>query len=258
MRRFQTALLFFFSVMPAFGASFDCKRASTTEEIAICLDRDLSRLDGLMGTLYSELRTFGPLQDQIADGQKDWLRKRRTDCGFATQKAATVQQVDCLTMRTRSRIAELASFVAGHAASGGTQKPYGETGQNASVAPIPAQPNPRVGISSASPDARADQGVASQPPMTAKAEATAAGNEFSACLKTGATEVAPNVGLADLASAARRVVADCSHLVPPYHAALVKSEGKLKADFIISVMMENIGWQTQDNIMAAQQRQIGR
>jgi uncharacterized protein YecT (DUF1311 family) len=54
------------------AASFDCDRASTEAEIAICSDPELSALDTRLGELWMAL---DPSQSQI-DEQRAWLEKR--------------------------------------------------------------------------------------------------------------------------------------------------------------------------------------
>jgi uncharacterized protein len=65
----------------ASAASFDCRKASRADEIAICDSRELSQLDVRMATLYDTILklvamgTRGALRDQ----QQAWLRSR-SDC----------------------------------------------------------------------------------------------------------------------------------------------------------------------------------
>ena len=65
----------------AHAASFDCRKASATDEIAICDSRELSQLDVKMATLYDTIVKLvgmgvrGDMQDQ----QRAWLRSR-ADC----------------------------------------------------------------------------------------------------------------------------------------------------------------------------------
>lgn len=64
------------------AASFDCRRASNADEIAICDSRELSQLDVKMATLYDTIIKLvgmgvrGALQDQ----QRAWLAER-AGCG---------------------------------------------------------------------------------------------------------------------------------------------------------------------------------
>lgn len=66
----------------AHAASFDCSKASNTDETTICDSRELSQLDVKMATLYDTVVKLvgmgvrGDMQDQ----QRAWLRTR-ADCG---------------------------------------------------------------------------------------------------------------------------------------------------------------------------------
>ena len=66
----------------AHAASFDCRKASNPDEIAICDSRELSELDVKMATLYDTIIKLvgmgmrGALQDQ----QRAWLQER-AGCG---------------------------------------------------------------------------------------------------------------------------------------------------------------------------------
>ena len=53
-------------------ASFDCNKATTETEIAICSDPELSALDDLMGALWRELDP----SDSLVVEQKEWLKQR--------------------------------------------------------------------------------------------------------------------------------------------------------------------------------------
>lgn len=70
------------SWQPASAASFDCSKAETADEKAICADRQLNDDDVEMATLYVQLKPFlgmgarGDMEDQ----QAAWL-KRRAACG---------------------------------------------------------------------------------------------------------------------------------------------------------------------------------
>ena len=66
----KAALLAFFAIAfvpSAHAASFDCAKARAPEEIAVCADRQLSALDGLIGTAFAQAKEF----------TKDDARRRR-------------------------------------------------------------------------------------------------------------------------------------------------------------------------------------
>ena len=60
------------------AASFDCARAASPTEIAICSDPALSGLDGQLGTAYAQRLALDPALRQI---QRAWLRARDAGCG---------------------------------------------------------------------------------------------------------------------------------------------------------------------------------
>ena len=66
------AVIFLTHAFPAWSASFDCAKATTATEIAICADPELSALDALMGILFSESEKT----DLIILEQKQWLKFR--------------------------------------------------------------------------------------------------------------------------------------------------------------------------------------
>jgi len=54
------------------AASFDCNKATTETEIAICADPELSVLDDVLGELWKQARR----SNDVVSDQKTWLRKR--------------------------------------------------------------------------------------------------------------------------------------------------------------------------------------
>jgi uncharacterized protein len=74
------------------AASFNCHRASTSIERAICADRYLNELDGDMGRLYHEAKQY---QTDLPKFQREWIRNRNKECGANT---------DCLYKWTENRI----------------------------------------------------------------------------------------------------------------------------------------------------------
>ena len=69
--RFITILLFSFLVSPLYGASFDCNKATTETEKAICADPELSALDDLLNIAWNKSKKLVSI-----DSQKKWLQKR--------------------------------------------------------------------------------------------------------------------------------------------------------------------------------------
>jgi uncharacterized protein len=88
----------------AAAASFDCAKASTRVEKAICADAALSRLDELLGRFYFAAR------ERLAENgaclvadQQQWLRAGRNPCADA----------DCLKKAYLERLAELVELQPG-------------------------------------------------------------------------------------------------------------------------------------------------
>lgn len=68
--------------MPAAAASFDCRKARTSDEKAICANRDLNDQDVRMDQLYGITRHLVPMggRGAIMDDQRAWLQARK-QCG---------------------------------------------------------------------------------------------------------------------------------------------------------------------------------
>lgn len=90
---------------PAFAASFDCRKASTEVELAICGDPHLSRLDSELGTVYKARLAIDP---DLRRSQIDWIRERNRRCG---------PDAACLARMVRERIDELGGLATSHMAS---------------------------------------------------------------------------------------------------------------------------------------------
>ncbi|WP_114943673.1 lysozyme inhibitor LprI family protein [Microvirga calopogonii] len=67
---------------PAGAASFDCAKAETPDEKAICADRSLNDQDVEMSVLYTQLKPLLGMgaRGDMEDAQVTWL-KRRESCG---------------------------------------------------------------------------------------------------------------------------------------------------------------------------------
>lgn len=90
---------------PAAAASFDCSKAKTPDEKAICDSRQLSELDVEMATLFKvrmEIPMLMGARGDAGDQQVAWLSERHA-CG--SDRA-------CLTRTYRQRIAELRQTIA--------------------------------------------------------------------------------------------------------------------------------------------------
>lgn len=70
------------------AASFDCAKASTKVEKAICADEELSKLDEDLGKAYSEALPKAPDPESLKQQQKQWLRERNKCSDTACLKQA--------------------------------------------------------------------------------------------------------------------------------------------------------------------------
>lgn len=93
------ALVVLLSPTTGFAASFDCDRASTEDEYAICQNRDLNDLDVKMVTIFDIVKSLVMMGQRgaLEDDQREWLSDRRR-CD---------DDVRCLRRSYRKRIAEL-------------------------------------------------------------------------------------------------------------------------------------------------------
>lgn len=87
----KLSLALFFTVLifcsqEAQAASFDCQKAATLLEKAICADGELSKLDEQMGACYKSKRAAAKDTKKINAEQKVWIKKRN----------ACKDNVDCL------------------------------------------------------------------------------------------------------------------------------------------------------------------
>jgi len=96
--------LFSAGMRTATAQSFDCRRAVTPDEVAICSNPLLGELDEIMADFYRRLRHYTGnfdnamgLQGQLVNEARDFLR-RRAACGADEQ---------CLEQAYRTRIRQL-------------------------------------------------------------------------------------------------------------------------------------------------------
>ncbi len=91
--------------VPAAAASFDCGKARTADEKAICADRTLSDLDTQMATLYGvrmQIPMLMGARGAAQDEQRAWL----------TERAACGDDGTCLRQVYQQRIVELNQTIA--------------------------------------------------------------------------------------------------------------------------------------------------
>ena len=84
----------------AWAASFDCERASTADEKAVCANRVLNDMDVSMALLFSLDKRFLPMggRDALIDQQQAWI-KTRAACGANVSCLKDVYQRRIDTLR---------------------------------------------------------------------------------------------------------------------------------------------------------------
>jgi uncharacterized protein len=95
---FAGAMMFTAPAIASERPSFDCSKAASASEKAICANARLKRLDRGIAAVYRVLRSDPGLQDVLTKEQGDFLQKRDA-CGA---------DVACLTREMESRRAALA------------------------------------------------------------------------------------------------------------------------------------------------------
>lgn len=92
--------------MPASGASFDCKKAATPVEKAICANPELSELDSTLGVYYSQaMAKLAPdPRDELRRGQRTWLQARNACAG------ALGSLPSCLQSQLSQRVVEVGTI----------------------------------------------------------------------------------------------------------------------------------------------------
>src|SRR5579863_1166613 len=89
------------------GTSFDCGKAKTHVELAICGDSELAALDAQVGVDYHRRLALTPKDQRPAAiaGQRAWIADRQRQCGgYASIETGLGQ---CLLGALRSRAAAL-------------------------------------------------------------------------------------------------------------------------------------------------------
>lgn len=93
--------------------SFDCAKASTTLEHAICSDATLAKLDRDLAVIYAEALVQASDAEALRIAQRDWADERAAACGImpgADDDVADVSNagLDCLAELYTARLAQLA------------------------------------------------------------------------------------------------------------------------------------------------------
>lgn len=99
---FLTLLCVALLPLSAEAASYDCTRAATAAEIAICDNPGLSRMDEDLAVQYRDLMNQLPPRraDRLRDDQRSWLTARNS-CGA---------DVRCLRARYQERLARFDEY----------------------------------------------------------------------------------------------------------------------------------------------------
>jgi uncharacterized protein len=106
----QRAIAAFFALaVPqlAQAASFDCSRAVTSIEHAICGRQDLNELDSRLGEVFRKALSLQADHGPLLRDQRAWLSNREKTCG----SLGVGVQERCLLEQFNSRIATLSSIV---------------------------------------------------------------------------------------------------------------------------------------------------
>ncbi|HPE61270.1 MAG TPA: lysozyme inhibitor LprI family protein [Thiolinea sp.] len=97
----MTALLSPLS-LPAQAASFDCGKAESVAEKAVCADVNVSALDDLLALAYAKTQASAPNQEVLKEQQTAWIAER-DDCK---------DELACLKATYQTRLVELIDRVA--------------------------------------------------------------------------------------------------------------------------------------------------
>lgn len=110
MRIAILVLLASFMAAPAWaqtGPSFDCSKASTAIEKAICARPELAKADRAMAAAYTALvgRLTGAAKDHLVKDQARWIASRNKACTGGAEEIAR-----CLRQRYEARLENLGTF----------------------------------------------------------------------------------------------------------------------------------------------------
>ncbi|WP_295448668.1 hypothetical protein [uncultured Thiodictyon sp.] len=92
-----TLLLVFPLVSASHAASFDCAKAATLVESAVCSDPELSALDDTLSKAYRQALSAAAAAYEIKGSQRDWMKKRNTCKDAVCLKQAYSQRIAALT-----------------------------------------------------------------------------------------------------------------------------------------------------------------
>jgi uncharacterized protein YecT (DUF1311 family) len=140
-------MLFLLTSDVARAASFDCAKAKTPKEKAICASPELSAADDRMAAAYRAVLAAAPaeMRDQVREGQRQWIRKMGEGCPSKGLEPA-VELTVCLLSGEDSRTKELQQMLL---VDGGVTFMWRSVHRTASAdpgkQPVPGGPNPDPG-----------------------------------------------------------------------------------------------------------------
>jgi uncharacterized protein YecT (DUF1311 family) len=94
----------------------DCKKATVQMELNECANREFESWDGKLNTAYRAIFKDADPKGQVLlkAAEKSWISYRDNECAYETSSSegGSIQPMEysnCLTAKTRARIAELKS-----------------------------------------------------------------------------------------------------------------------------------------------------
>ncbi len=94
----------------------DCKKAIVQAELNVCADREFQSWDSKLNALYRAVLKNADPKDQalLKTAERNWIAYRDSECDYETSDSEggsirPMEYSNCLTAKTRARIAELKS-----------------------------------------------------------------------------------------------------------------------------------------------------
>jgi len=99
----------FIALPSTFAASFDCSKAKTKDEIAICQSHDLSEADSKLDKVFKVVRAQYDVvrQKSLIEGQRKWLKLRSVACSAKEYPSNGYDFQVCLQRVYEERLQEL-------------------------------------------------------------------------------------------------------------------------------------------------------
>jgi uncharacterized protein len=98
---------------PGDGRGFDCAQATAADDVLICQDQLLTRLDSHLGQVYVALRRALTMaaSEHLKQDQRAWVFRRNTGCGLSVTTELTETNLPGLTGCFRNAYAERLAFL---------------------------------------------------------------------------------------------------------------------------------------------------